>query len=98
MPMSLVVSSFVPKTCTVHVISTQKLKLKQRCKQRVSVICKEQPQKPPIKTGTTPPQHNDLPKVAKQDGNESKASVEKGGDNSKKNIAPAQARKTEATE
>ncbi|KAF8026091.1 hypothetical protein BT93_F2796 [Corymbia citriodora subsp. variegata] len=98
MPMSLMVSSFVPKTCGVHGISTQKIELKQPCKQRVSVICKAQPEKPPIEKGTDPPQHNDGPTKAKQDGKESEASVKKAEDDSKQNIAPAQARKTEATE
>ncbi|KAF7846947.1 hypothetical protein BT93_L3546 [Corymbia citriodora subsp. variegata] len=98
MPMSLMVSSFMPKTCVVHGISTQKIELKQPCKQRVSVIrCKAQTSKPQINPGAGP-QINDRPTEAKPDGKESKAPVKKAEDNSKQNIAPAQARKIEATE
>ncbi|KAF8026095.1 hypothetical protein BT93_F2798 [Corymbia citriodora subsp. variegata] len=98
MPMSLMVSSLVPKTCSVHAIPSQKLKLKQPCKTRMSVIrCKDGPQKPPIKKGKTPPQHNDLPKAAELDVKGSKAPIQKAGEDSQKDIA-AQARKIEATE
>ncbi|KAI3427610.1 uncharacterized protein J3R85_009458, partial [Psidium guajava] len=100
--MSLLVSSFVPKTCTVHAIPRPELKLKESRKQRMSVIrCGQEPQKPPIKTGKTPPQHNDLPKGAKPDEKESKpSSVQKAGDDSNKDMvrAPAPASATEATE
>ncbi|KAI6690289.1 hypothetical protein NL676_027117 [Syzygium grande] len=60
--------------------------------------CKVEPRKPQIKPGKGGPQTNEVPELAKQNMKESSASVENAGDDSYKNIALAQARKTEATD
>ncbi|KAI6690298.1 hypothetical protein NL676_027126 [Syzygium grande] len=59
--------------------------------------CKQEPQEPPIDKGKGP-KKNDEPEAATQGVKESKASVQKAGDDSKKNVARAQVRTTEATE